>query len=158
MSPRRGHAGRLRCGYTGRLVLIIMVSLSSLLLVWSAPRAASVALSSKVLLLTVMPRCTIKHGQFFLTKALQSKAHFARLLGWELWPASLPSGDESAAWRWPELVLQVLAMRLPRLAHREQDRVVRLDGSGGDPHACCRLAVGGVDGQRRAPRVRRCRP
>jgi hypothetical protein len=97
-------------------VLIIMVSLSSLLLVWPAPRADSVALSSKVLLLTVMPRCTIKHGQFFLTKALQSKAHFARLLGWELWPASLPSGDESAAWRWPELVLQVLVMRLPRVA------------------------------------------
>ena len=55
-----------------------MVSLSSLLLVWSAPRAASVALSSKVLLLTVMPRCTIKHGQFFLTLGAAESAHDGR--------------------------------------------------------------------------------
>ena len=61
----------------------------------------------RVLLLVVLPRCAADHGQFFLTKALQTKNQFARAMGWETWPVSTPSDDAN----WPALLLQLLAIR-----------------------------------------------
>ena len=112
--PKRPRAARLRCAACLTCALLLTVLLGLTIRI----PLITVSQSPHVLLLTVTPRCTAKHGQFFLTKALQSKAYFARALNWELWPTSLPSGDASASSRWPELVLQMLSMRLAEAERR----------------------------------------
>ena len=129
---------------TSGLVLIVWVvhtrHRASGLAVRSRQPTRATALPSQIepraLLLTATPRCTVRHGQFFLTKALQTKAAYARARGWELWPlgggemntalaaislqpSSTATADEAPQRsdgdpdaQWPVLVLQVLELRL----------------------------------------------
>ena len=93
----------------------------------TAPFEAASSNTPSVLLLTVVPRCIIAQGQFFLTKAMQTKLELARRYGWTFMPLGggelnaasamllLPtSGDEMSSLvdpeaQWPSLLHHVLA-------------------------------------------------
>ena len=88
------------------------------------PAPISQASAPRVVLVTALPHCRAKHGQYFMTKALQSKTAFARALQWELWPAgwaelsaaaststfSAETSDTSS--RWAGLLLQMLSSKV----------------------------------------------
>ena len=77
-----------------------------------------------VALITELPQCERAHGQFYLTKALQTKLAYARAKAWEIWPLGGGESEAAAAAMllqyeqgrtalsratWPALVLNALA-------------------------------------------------
>lgn len=76
--------------------------------------------TTSVLLITALQQCTQQHGQYFLTKAVQSKMAFARSRGWEFITvdggqidaaaeAGLLASGETA---WPGLIHQMISSSL----------------------------------------------
>ena len=82
----------------------------------------------RMLLVTATPRCPQRHGQFFLTKMLQSKLALARAFHWPVWvlgggelSASTPvmgaqgdkaSSDVHPSSQWPGILQQMIASHL----------------------------------------------
>ena len=82
------------------------------------------------LLVTATPRCSQRHGQYFLTKMLQSKLALARSLRWPVWvlgggelSASTPlmgaqaddaSPDIHPSSQWPGILQQMVASQMAR--------------------------------------------
>ena len=101
----------------------------------------------RMLLVTAAPRCPLTHGQFFLTKAVQSKVAFARRHGWplitlgggELSAAASsaflqphsddPSSVIDAAAQWPGMLHQILSTKL---RERGASSSSSSDSSGGE--------------------------
>jgi hypothetical protein len=150
MRRRRSRSSRSKL-----LLLMLVVAVAAVfgllyIRIDAAPFFSSSPAGPHVLLLTTTPRCSRGRGQFFLTKALQSKLSFAREQSsstWEVWALGegelwaaahtmlLQGAAATKAILWPSLMLQVLA-RLEDGRARHVDWIVWME-----PEVLCRMEV-----------------